>query len=250
MKKKKKLHSFWFYLAQDAAIVLNWIGTRFAWWPKLRYSKEVTKKTRIIRKRAIIVSNHSSFADPPCICASIPFRRVYVVTAKEMFKKPFAKPLEMIGCIKIDRDITDTVCIRNCLDHLNADKIVTVFPEGKINIYDELAEFKSGAVLLAAMSGSPIIPIYNAGNYKRFQRVQMIMGEPIDIGKLTKGQLNKERIDELTTMLKDKMEALKTELYTQISEKHKATARECRAVKRAKIEAQKANAQEAENGQA
>lgn len=248
--KKKKLHSFWFYRAQDAAIVLSWIGSHIVWCPRLRYAEGV-KKSRIIRKRAIIVSNHSSFADPPCICASIPFRRVYVVTAKEMFKKPFEKPLTMMGCIKIDRDIVDTVCIRSCLDHLNADKVLTIFPEGKINLDDELAEFKSGAVLLAAMTGAPIIPIYNAGNYKRGQRVQMIMGAPINIRELCNGQLTKERVDELTDMLKDTIEKLREELYEKMSEKHREGARICREVKRAKIAAREQKAsREAENGQA
>ncbi len=248
--KKKKLHSFWFYRAQDAAVVLNWIGSRIVWWPRLRYAKGV-KKSRIIRKRAIIVSNHSSFADPPCICATIPFRRVYVVTAKEMFKRPFEKALTMMGCIKIDRDIVDTVCIRNCLDHLNAEKVVTIFPEGKINLNDELAEFKSGAVLLAAMTGAPIIPIYNAGNYKRGQRVQMMMGAPINIRELCGGQPTKERIDELTEMLRDTIEKLGEELYTKIPEKHKEGARICREVKRIKIAAREQNiSEEAEDGQA
>ncbi len=248
--KKKKLHSFWFYRAQDAAIVLSWIGSHIVWWPRLRYAKGV-KKSRIIRKRAIIVSNHSSFADPPCICASIPFRRVYVVTAKEMFKKPFEKALTMMGCIKIDRDIVDTVCIRTCIDHLNAEKVITVFPEGKINLDDELAEFKSGAVLLAAMTGAPIIPIYNAGNYKRGQRVQMMMGAPINIGEFCNGQPTKERIDELTAMIKERLEALGNELYSKMSDKHKEGARICREVKRAKIAArQQESSKEAKNGQA
>ncbi len=232
--KKEKLHSFWFYCAQDAAVVLNWIGVRFAWFPKLHYAKGV-KKSRIIRKKAIIVCNHSSFADPPCVCAQFPFRRVYTVTAKELFKKPFEKPLEMMGCIKIDRDHTDYSSIRECIRHLKANKLLTIFPEGKINLYDELADFKSGAVLLSALTGAPIIPLYNAGNYKRFQRVQLIMGEPISAEEITNGPVTKERIDEVTEKLKKRIEALRDELYTRMSDKHKLAAKQCREDKLAKL---------------
>ncbi len=248
--KKKRTHSFFFYRVQDIAIALNWIGVRFAWRPKIRYSKDA-KKSRIIRKKAIIVCNHTSFADPPCICGTFPFRRIFVVTAKEMFKKPFEKPLEMLGCVKIDRDIVDTACIRHCLDLLQDEKIVAIFPEGKINLDDKLADFKSGAVLLAALSGAQIIPVYNLGNYKRRQRVQIMIGKTTSFEELGGGPVTKERIDELTDKLKEKIDALRTELCSVISPENIAAAEECRLNKIAKLSADHAAVEEANtDGQA
>lgn len=240
---KKRFTSALNALKRDFAISSFWLATRLTWLPKFHYSGGKRVK-RIIKGNALIICNHSTWFDPPVLCTFFPFRRVSVVTAKELFAPRVAKSLDILGCIRMDREMVDIRCIHQCLNLLKSGQVVSIFPEGKLNFEDNIQEFKPGAAMLAAMSKAPVIPMYIAGNYRPFQRLQVIFGQPISYCELGESSVNINKINEMNTLLHDRMAELKTELEGKMKKKHLDTAR----ARREKLRASQAAKEENRNG--
>ena len=239
---KKKFFSSIRTFTRDFAIASFWLATRLTWFPKFHYSGGKRVK-RVIKGNALVICNHATWFDPPVLCTFFPFRRVSVVTAKELFSPQVAKSLETLGCIRMDRDMVDIKCIRRCLELLKNGQVVSIFPEGKLNFEDNIQKFKPGAAMLAAMSKAPVIPMYIAGNYRPFQRLQVIFGQPISYSELS-DSVNVNRINEMTELLHSRMVELKSELEGKMKKKHLDTAR----ARREKLRASQAAKEKAQEG--
>ena len=170
------------YFFMDLGRVLE----RIVFWPFFIYkihSEEKGDKAIKIYGRYLIAANHTSFQDPLICLNTFWRRRVYMLTAKEVFedKKLRTKLLTEIGCIKIDRDIFDFEAISNCAEKLNEEKAIVVFPEGHINREDSSLEMlKRGIGLLSVQTSSRILPIYICHRTNWFKRVHIFVGKPIN----------------------------------------------------------------------
>jgi len=170
------------YFFMDLGRVLE----RILFWPFFIYkihSEEKGEKPIKIYGRYLIAANHRSFQDPLICLNTFWRRRVYILTAKEVFedKKIRTKLLTEIGCIKIDRDIFDFEAISNCAEKLNEEKAIVVFPEGHINrVEPSLEMLKRGIGLLSVQTSSRILPIYICNRKNYFKRVHIFVGKPIN----------------------------------------------------------------------
>ncbi len=143
---------------------------------------------RLIRSKAIVVSNHNGLMDF-AVLLFVFWNRILrcavaeITINKNLFSKMLLKPF---GCIEVDRDNYDMVFLDKMKKILNRGGVVEIYPESRIPRKGEekpLA-FKPSYVLLALESGAPIIPVFNNGKMLRQGRRQVVVGKPIDVSGL------------------------------------------------------------------
>ena len=148
--------------------------------PRLLYENEAAR--RHIKGGALLISNHVSVLDPVYVMFAVWYRRVRFVCLKEFFEGRLRSLIfRLARCIPIDRENVSVDTLREIVGALKQGEIVTVFPEGHINgSGDEVESFKSGAVLMSVMSGSPIVPIYIQKPKRVLSRLSAVIGEAMD----------------------------------------------------------------------
>ncbi len=114
---------------------------------------------------AVIVSNHRSSIDPFFVQV-IAHRDVHWMVAKEYCDSPaFGWFLRLVEVIPTNRGGIDTASTKLAIRHVQNGKIVGMFPEGRINMTDELLlPGRPGAALIALQAGVPILPCYIEGS--------------------------------------------------------------------------------------
>ena len=156
---------------------LVWIYMHIAY--RLRYTgrKNIPKKTSVI-----YASNHRSYADPPMVGAG--GRGKYAFMAKEeLFEnKFFSFLIRSLGAFPVSRGKGDTEVIDRAVEKLNSKRSLMIFPEGTRSKDGKVGKGHSGAALIAARSGCPIIPVGIVyGEKLRFRtKVRVVYGEPIN----------------------------------------------------------------------
>ena len=214
MKKKNKKYSFLAKLFDPKMLLLDF--ARLTAWPailfyrmKIYYESKEAKKFR--KNTGIIASNHTGFGDVPIIYTLMAYRRICFVTAKEVYKPGFSTMFyKAIGCIQIDRENPSIQTFKNVTNCLDRGHYIGVFPEGFINREDVLKTFKSGVVMMALMSGKPIIPIYIKRRKNWFQRQRVAVGEAIYVSDYFTSRFpSMEEINKVTELVRVKEMKLK-----------------------------------------
>lgn len=177
---------------------------------KIYISEKARKK---VRSCAIVAANHTNFADPLFIGSCFWYRRMFYLAAETVMKNKFLKyPLKGIGCIEINRNICDMNAIRKVVSILKEGHTVSVFPQGGIDRDDDLSAIKSGIILMAMQSKSPIIPVYIHKKESFFDRNCIVIGEPIDL--FTEDNLpTMKDIQKFSDLVYDKMTECKEKYY-------------------------------------
>lgn len=131
----------------------------------------------------VVAANHRSYLDPPLLGAWFP-RTIHYMAKRELFAIPvLGATIRAVHAFPVDREQADLGSVRRALRILKEGGVVGVFPEGRRNISGD-AQAKGGAALLAALSGSPLIPVYLENTWQavrklRASRVRVVIGEPI-----------------------------------------------------------------------
>lgn len=138
----------------------------------------------------VIVSNHVSFIDPFIVSACFPLRRMHFVIADVVMGKGLRRILlRGMGGIEIKRDIFDVECIKKSIHVLNDGHLLSVFAQGHIDRTESIDGLKSGAVLMAIRSKTPIIPVYIIKRKNLFKRQIVIVGEELDCSAAVSGRI-------------------------------------------------------------
>ena len=96
--------------------------------------------------------------------------------------------------------------------------VVGIFPEGRLPLKGEERPlpFRPGASYLAIKTGVPVIPVYTNGSYFQRKRARIIIGTPIYPEEHINPELSdKEKIQELNTVFRNRIMELKHELEQQ-----------------------------------
>ena len=147
---------------------------------KLRYEG----KDNIPRDTTVIYAcNHRSYADPPLLGTG--GRGKFAFMAKEeLFRnKFFAWLIRSLGAFPVARGKGDTGVIDTAVDRLNNGRSLMIFPEGTRSKDGKVAKKgHTGAALIAARSGKPIIPVGICYGEKLKFRTPLTVkfGAPID----------------------------------------------------------------------
>lgn len=222
-------------LPLDLARLLGGLACRIFWFPKFHYSGNAPH-SRWIRGKAMIICNHKSLLDPPLLAATFLNRRISIVAAKEMVQGVAGKMMKALSVIPVDRSRLDMDCIRECIKRLNDGRVVAIFPEGQLDHEFELLPFKEGAAMMAIQSGAPIIPVCFGGNTQPFQRMEVIVGEPIVFCEIFGRRPSMREIESINRLLEERMGLLQEELWAAMSQKSRSNALKNRARILSKIE--------------
>lgn len=167
--------------------------------------------------RTIIIANHTSTWDPVLVNYIYPTKRIYFMTAAELFRysRLFTWFLYKIGAFPVERTGSDLSALGKAGELLMEEKIVGVFPEGRRSLDGKLLPFKPGVVMLALNSRAPIIPVYISGKYGLFHRKKAVVGEKFALHEYCdEAHPGPEKIRELSQLLQEKLQELADRIDT------------------------------------
>lgn len=119
-------------------------------------------------KRYILIANHHSYLDIPCIFAAIP-QPIRFMAKKSLFSIPlFGWAIGRAGFIPIDRKNRRTAVksFDLAVDRIKRGNTIVIFPEEGRSRELAMRPFQRGAFLLAIRSELPILPLAIDGTYE------------------------------------------------------------------------------------
>jgi 1-acyl-sn-glycerol-3-phosphate acyltransferase len=111
---------------------------------------------------AVLCCNHVHYLDSAMIACAVSPRRVTFASQPDNFHLPVAGWLvRQLGCISVGSSVQETKdFIKTMSARLKEGDWFGIFPEGELVTYSKaLREFREGAFQIAAMSGTPVVPI-------------------------------------------------------------------------------------------
>lgn len=198
-KKKNKKDHYFFY---DFVKVTGAIPALLWQLPKVIHLSDKTKK---INGGAMITANHVNFGDPVLLMIAFWRRRLFSLASKDLYNGKFKKWFfTHVHCIQVDKQNFSMNSFHEVLERLKKDQIISIFPEGKLNLSNKMEAFKSGATLMAIRAKKPIIPVYLERQTKWPQRRIAIVGEPINPLDYCSGVPTMQEINNFSKLLKQK----------------------------------------------
>lgn len=132
--------------------------------------------------RVVLAGNHTHFMDCISVAASTE-RCVHFLAKSELMKPPLKWFFAPFGIIPVHRGQKDKAALSSAIEVLEDDKVIGIFPEGKVNeARGTLLPFKFGAVKMAQVTGSKVVPFVITGKYKFFRKsIKIKFFEPVTI---------------------------------------------------------------------
>lgn len=131
-------------------------------------------------KTYVIVSNHSSYLDIPCLTLGLPGYFIFL-GKNELAKIPLFGRFFRTMDIAVDRkDVKRAnVAFKQAIKRLKDGTSVMMFPEGTIGKWvPELGEFKDGPFMAAIMSGAEILPVTLPDNWHHLPDQGIVSASP------------------------------------------------------------------------
>lgn len=154
----------------------------FLFRPKIMYADKTLKK-RLKGKPVVFVANHTHHFDGAFGPAVMWRHKPYVLVKKSWLeKKGTGKCISLCRSIPIALDEADGAWYGEAQEAVAHGFSLFIFPEGGLARNKKLNEFKPGAALLSAKTGTPIVPCAIYGDYDAVfgKRQKMLVGEPIE----------------------------------------------------------------------
>jgi 1-acyl-sn-glycerol-3-phosphate acyltransferase len=146
----------------------------------------------------IVAANHRRFFDPVFVSMAVN-RRLRWMAKKELFAFPFRGLFYFVGAFPVDRQGGGRAALRTALGFLAEGRALGIFPEGTRRKEGASAEAKSGAALLAARSGAPVLPVFadripGPAARLRGAKFHIYVGDPIFIDNTSRGREGYRRV--------------------------------------------------------
>jgi 1-acyl-sn-glycerol-3-phosphate acyltransferase len=168
-----------------------WLERIFAWIIfNFLFRVEIEGRENIDYDRTfLIVSNHSSYLDPPLIGVAIP-RPIAYMTKEQLFKVPILKTIiRYSGSFSVNRGRNDSSFIENTIYALENQWLVVIFPEGTRSIDGKLLPMRSGVARILLKKQVPILPVGvinthkalpKKGKIKLFTKIKVRIGRIVE----------------------------------------------------------------------
>ncbi|MDR1786311.1 MAG: 1-acyl-sn-glycerol-3-phosphate acyltransferase, partial [Spirochaetaceae bacterium] len=137
-------------------------------------------------KKAILVSNHTTFLDPLLMSAAVFFRRTYHTLLEATVLSPFLGTFtRLLGGVPVpfDGDGPDRL-IEGCKAAFKYRRFIHFYPEGECYLYsNQVRRFRQGAFFLAARLNVPVVPMatifHRQGPGSSRPQVELVVLNPI-----------------------------------------------------------------------
>ncbi len=134
----------------------------------------------------LICSNHVSMVDPVMIAISLK-RQISFLAKKEVFGTKFTNWFfTNLGMVPVDRGASDIAAMRVCIETLNENRMLGIFPQGHRYKQDENREIQSGAAMMALRSKAVVVPVHVSAPLKAFRINTLRFGKPVDLSDLVR----------------------------------------------------------------
>ena len=196
-KRDYKAHLFSFkYILFD---IIKWLGfwQALLWYrPKVIYDGQEAKKR--IKGKAVISSNHVSFADPFILQCCVLYRRWHFVFMTDLIKNKFQEWIykNVFLSFPINREAPSYQTMKLLSEYVKGGHLLALFPEGHIKRDGVIDDFKGGALLIAYLSDAPIIPIYHQKRKNVWHMTRVVIGKPFNVKERIGPVLNQEKLKE------------------------------------------------------
>ena len=149
--------------------------------------------------RIVLAGNHTNDMDSVMMVSVVPFRVLHFLAKDSLLTGAKKLIFKGMGIIPVNRAIHDKNALDTAIKALEEEKAVAIFPEGTINRTDDIImPFKIGAVKMASVTKTPIVPFIITGDYKfGAKNLKIEFLNPINISNdkdLTKDNKKLEKI--------------------------------------------------------
>lgn len=149
--------------------------------------------------RIVLAGNHTNDMDSVMMVSVVPFRVLHFLAKDSLLKGAKKLIFNGMGIIPVNRAIHDKNALDTAIKALEEDKAIAIFPEGTINRTDDIImPFKIGAVKMASVTNTQIVPFTITGDYKfGTKNLKIEFLSPIKVSQsedLTKDNEKLERI--------------------------------------------------------
>ncbi|MEK7706833.1 MAG: 1-acyl-sn-glycerol-3-phosphate acyltransferase, partial [Verrucomicrobiota bacterium] len=108
----------------------------------------------------LVASNHVSGLDPLLLLAASPRPLRFLIAREEYDRWWLRWLLRAVGCIPVERSRNPRAALYAAREALERGEVVALFPHGRIHLdHHPPTPLKRGIVLLARMTGAPILPV-------------------------------------------------------------------------------------------
>ena len=197
---KAKLFSFRYLLFDFVKWFLSWQGLL---WYRCNIKYDGAEAKEKIKGGAFISSNHVGFSDPFILQCAFLYRRVSFLCMSELIKNKFQAWLYkyVFLTFPIDREKPSLQCLKYLSQYVANGHVLGLFPEGHIKRDDEVDAFKGGVVLMAYLSGRPIIPVYHERRKSIWRTTRLVVGKPFDVKEKIGPVMNQNKLNEVAKEL-------------------------------------------------
>ena len=146
----------------------------------------------------VVVSNHGSHLDPPILGHALG-RPVAFMAKSELFKIPILSfIISACGAYPVKRGGGDREALRNASNRLMEGCATGVFLDGTRQENGRVNDPKAGAALLAARTGSPILPVAIVNSHRAFPKGSLFprfVSIHLRVGELIQPPKTKKKAD-------------------------------------------------------
>lgn len=145
----------------------------------------------------LLCSNHISNNDPPLVGVVCP-REISFMAKEELFKMPVMKTvMHGIRAFPVKRGMSDRNALKAGLSLLKEGNVLGLFPEGTRSKTGELGAGLAGAGFFALRSNAAVVPCAIIGPYKRFSKIKVVFGKPIDFEPIRASKLSAQEATDI-----------------------------------------------------
>lgn len=164
---------------------------------------EVVNPDKIPSKGSVVLAaNHLSYLDPLVILVSLK-RRPTFMAKESLFGVPVIGAFVRTFSFPVRRGRPRPSTFREALDRLKSGGLVVIFPEGGLSADGSRLDAKRGVGMIAAMSGSRIVPVLLDGTERalpvgarcvRPAKIRVTFGDPVEVSRRGTGRVYHEGI--------------------------------------------------------
>jgi 1-acyl-sn-glycerol-3-phosphate acyltransferase len=165
----------------------------------------------------ILAPTHRSILDTP-ITSGVTRRRMRFMGADKWWSNEwFGKLLSTLGGFPVSRGTADRQALKRCIELLEGDEPIVLFPEGERKSGPIVQPLFEGAAYIAAKTGAPIVPMGIGGSEKAMpkgakfihpKKLYVVVGEPIHVPVAGTPKERREAVRAVTAQLHEELQRL------------------------------------------